>query len=746
MLFIRRAAIAFLLVVVCFGVLIVNLYHLQVEQHDFYQTRSNQNDIKMLPIAPSRGLIFDRNGIPLVQNITLYRLQVIPSKIPDMAALLQQLTPIVDLTPDDIASFRDDMHHTSRYKAVTLKSDLSDVEVARFAVNEFRFPGVTVESYQQREYPYGAELAHVVGYVSKINDSDLQRLAKNGEEENYAADRNIGKQGIEGYYEKALHGTTGYQEVEVDNHGRVVRLLKEVPPVAGKNLYLTLDLHLQQYIESVLKGQRAAVVVVDPRDGGVLAMVSSPSYDPNPFVKGIGYQAYKSLLENPDRPLINRVTQGLYPPASTVKPYMALSALSAGVITPNTTFFGAPTWTLPGTQRRYRDWLKTGHGMLNVTKAIEESADTFFYQVAFEMGIDRIHEWLSKFGYGQSTGIDLNEEYAGVLPSREWKQRVHKKPWYQGDTISVGIGQGYWIATPIQMVKALTTLLNNGKVQDPHLLYSMKQGNHVERYQQPANLPQVGDPKSPYWGIVRNGILLLVQTGTPPTAIRQAHGDLPRWFRTLLAPWQTQLTTVRVFEDEPLPAPDRQTVAVLTGSWAMVSDRLAWSERTADWIRQAVAIGMPLFGVCYGHQLMAHALGGEVAYHPGGRESGSQTITLSPWGVDDPLLSGLPATFPAHLSHLQTVTRLPEGATVLAASAHDPHQIVRYGPHAVSTQFHPEFTAPIARSLIRHREAVLQAEGIDAQRLHDEVQESPQGAAILTRFVSAFLTPDAPGH
>ncbi len=299
---------------------------------------------------------------------------------------------------------------------------------------------------------------------------------------------------------------TGYQEVEVDNHGRVVRLLKEVPPVAGKNLYLTLDLHLQQYIESVLKGQRAAVVVVDPRDGGVLAMVSSPSYDPNPFVKGIGYQAYKSLLENPDRPLINRVTQGLYPPASTVKPYMALSALSAGVITPNTTFFGAPTWTLPGTQRRYRDWLKTGHGMLNVTKAIEESADTFFYQVAFEMGIDRIHEWLSKFGYGQSTGIDLNEEYAGVLPSREWKQRVHKKPWYQGDTISVGIGQGYWIATPIQMVKALTTLLNNGKVQDPHLLYSMKQGNHVERYQQPANLPQVGDPKSPYWGIVRNGM------------------------------------------------------------------------------------------------------------------------------------------------------------------------------------------------------------------------------------------------
>ncbi|CAI2462264.1 Peptidoglycan synthase FtsI precursor [Serratia entomophila] len=415
MLFIRRAGVALALVIVCFGVLIFNLYRVQIEQHGFYQTRSNQNDIKMLPIAPSRGLIFDRNGIPLVRNITLYQIEVTPSKIDNMAALLQTLTPIVDLTPDDISAFRDEMHRNSRYKPVTLKTGLSDTEVARFAVNQYRFAGVTIDTYQQREYPYGAQLAHVVGYVSKINDGDLKRLDKAGLSENYAADRNIGKQGIEGYYESELHGTTGYQEVEVDNHGRVIRLLKEQPPQAGKNIYLTLDLRLQQYIESVLKGQRAAVVVEDPRDGGILAMVSSPSYDPNPFVKGISYQAYKSLLGNPDLPLINRVTQGLYPPASTVKPYMATSALFAGVITPNTTFFGAPTWTLPGTQRRYRDWLKTGHGMLNVTKAIEESADTFFYQVAFEMGIDRIHSWLSRFGYGQLTGIDLNEEYRGGI-------------------------------------------------------------------------------------------------------------------------------------------------------------------------------------------------------------------------------------------------------------------------------------------------------------------------------------------
>ncbi|MFO6498932.1 penicillin-binding protein 2 [Serratia marcescens] len=505
-LFIRRAGVALALVVVCFGALIVNLYRLQIRQHGFYQTRSNQNDIKMLPLAPSRGLIFDRNGTPLVRNVTLYRVEITPSKITDMAALLQALTPIVDLTPEDISAFRDDMHHNSRYKPVTLKTGLSDTEVARFAVNQYRFDGVTIDTYQQREYPYGAQLAHVLGYVSKINDSDLKRLDKAGLSENYAADRNIGKQGIEAYYESELHGTTGYQEVEVDNHGRVIRLLKEQPPKAGKNIYLTLDLPLQQYIELVLKGQRAAVVVEDPRDGGILAMVSSPSYDPNPFVKGIGYQAYKALLRNPDLPLINRVTQGLYPPASTVKPYMAVSALFAGVITPSTTFFGAPTWTLPGTERRYRDWLKTGHGMLNVTKAIEESADTFFYQVAYEMGIDRIHHWLSQFGYGQSTGIDLNEEYRGVLPSRDWKLKVHKKGWYQGDTVSVGIGQGYWVATPIQMVKALSTLLNNGRVKTPHLLYSLQQGNRVTRYQPPAQTAQIGDPNSPYWGIVRNGM------------------------------------------------------------------------------------------------------------------------------------------------------------------------------------------------------------------------------------------------
>ncbi|WP_058968691.1 penicillin-binding protein 2 [Type-D symbiont of Plautia stali] len=505
-LFVRRALVAFALVVICFIILGVNLYRIQVDQHSYYQTRSNENDIKMIPIAPTRGLIYDRNGIPLVRNVTWYDILITPYKIANMQETLKELTPIVDLTPEEIETFEHELKQNSRYKPVELKGELTDEEVARFSVNQFRYTGVTIDTYQDREYPYGADLAHVVGYVSKINDNDFKRLNAEGVGENYAADHNIGKQGIEGYYESLLHGKTGYQEVEVDNHGRIVRVLKEVPPVAGQNIYLTLDLHLQQYVESQLAGQRAAALIEDPRDGSVLAMVSAPSYDPNPFVKGISYKAYKTLLQDKNLPLINRVTQGLYPPASTVKPYMAMSALLSKVITPTTTFFGAPTWTLPGTDRKYRDWKKSGHGMLDVTRAIEESADTFFYQVAFMMGIDRIHTMLSQFGYGKPTGIDLNEEYAGLLPSREWKQKVHKHAWYQGDTVSVGIGQGYWIATPIQMVKALVALLNNGRVINPHLLEKSQRGTVQQPYQPKEPQPQIGDPKSPYWSLVRHAM------------------------------------------------------------------------------------------------------------------------------------------------------------------------------------------------------------------------------------------------
>lgn len=505
-LFICRVSIAFALVVICFGILIVNLYRLQIVDNSYYQQRSSQNDIKLLPIAPTRGIIFDRNNTPLVRNVTRYDIQLTPYKIANLKQTIAQLVPVVGLTPDDVNNFWHTLHENGRYKPVILKDALSDQAVAHFAVEQYRFPGVGIGTYQERDYPYGATLAHVVGYVSKINDNDDKRLSESGEAENYAADHDIGKQGIEGYYESLLHGKTGYQEVEVDNHGRIVRVIKQIPPVAGRNIWLTLDLPLQQFIEHQLSGQRAAVLVENPHTGAVLAMVSMPSYDPNPFVEGITGKAYAALLKDPDRPLINRATQGLYPPASTVKPYIAISALLKGVITPQTTFFSGATWTLPGTERKYRDWKKSGHGMLNVTRAIEESADTFFYQTAYMMGIDMIHDMLGKFGYGSYTGIDLHEEYQGLLPSREWKFRVHKKQWYQGDTISVGIGQGYWIATPIQMEKALVTLLNNGHVVIPHLMEKNALGNEVSMYQPPEKQAQVGDPSSPYWALVRRAM------------------------------------------------------------------------------------------------------------------------------------------------------------------------------------------------------------------------------------------------
>ncbi|PIJ50321.1 penicillin-binding protein 2 [Erwinia sp. OLTSP20] len=505
-LFIRRAFTAFTLVLCGFIVLIMNLWHLQIEDSQYYQTRSDQNAIKMIPLAPTRGIIYDRHGTPLVKNIRMFDLSVMPYKIHNMAALVKALTPIIYLTPDDISTFWHTLSRSSRYRPVVLKNQLNSLEMARFAVNQFKFSGVSIESYFQRQYPYGAALSHVLGYVSRINAADEQRLIASGQQENYLADRNIGKQGIEGYYESLLHGKTGYQEVEVDNRSRIVRVLKEVPPVAGKNLYLTLDLPLQLFVTRQLQGQRAAVLIENPQDASVLAMVSCPGYDPNPFVKGISYQAYHQLLADPGLPLINRVTQGLYPPASTVKPYMAMAALLDNVISPQTTFYGGAQWTLPGTRRRYRDWKKSGHGVLNVSKAIEESADTFFYQVAFEMGIDRIHTMLSQFGYGQLTGIDLHEEYPGLLPSRRWKKRAHHQPWYQGDTISVGIGQGYWTATPIQMVKALVTLLNNGRVMTPHLRYAIRSGRQVSDYRSPAAVGQIASASSPYWALVRQAM------------------------------------------------------------------------------------------------------------------------------------------------------------------------------------------------------------------------------------------------
>ncbi len=421
----------------------------------------------------------------MAENRPIYSLEITLEKVSELDQTFADLKQIMGITDEDIANFQKERRRTRRFKSVPILDHLNEKQVALFSVNQHRLPGVEVKAHLKRYYPYGDTLTHVLGYVAKINDRDLKKLDKAGKLSNYKATRDMGKLGVERYYEDLLHGTSGYQEVEVNSRGRVIRTLKYIPPIPGKDIKINIDIKLQQYVQNLLterkidpktgkeiiKHKRGSIVVLDPKDDAILAMVSSPSYDPNLFVRGISSKKYRALLNNPDRPLVNRVTLGIYPPASTVKPLIAVAALTEGVITPNTTRNDPGWWQIPNsTSRKFRDWLRWGHGRVNIYKAIEESVDTYFYQVAYDLGIDRLSTWMNKFGYGEYTGIDIHEESRANMPTREWKQTRHKRPWYQGDTIPVGIGQGYWTATPLQIAKATSVLVNSGVVHRPHLL------------------------------------------------------------------------------------------------------------------------------------------------------------------------------------------------------------------------------------------------------------------------------------
>jgi len=495
-------------------ILLITLAHLQIFSFGYYNTKSNNNRIEIISIPPNRGIIYDRNGIPLAINNTIYQLNIIPDKISNLDAQLNQLKTLVDLTDEDIEIFQKERRNYKAHRAVPLKDNLTEDEIAKFIVNQHLFPFINITGNQHRYYPYANALTHVLGYVSKINNQEKSRLEETDKLSNYVGTLNIGKIGIERFYEELLHGTPGYEEVEVNNRGKIVRQLNHTPPQAGEDIYLTIDLNLQLYIEKLLNGRKAAVVAINPSNGEVLALVSSPSYDPNLFVGGISSAKYNALLEDPDKPLFNRAMLGTYPPASTVKPFIAVSALSEGVITPRTVVHDPGYWQLPGTEKRFRDWLRWGHGKVDVTKAIEESVDTYFYQVAYDLGIDRLYFWMSKFGYGERTGIDISpsEESRGIMPNREWKKNRHKQSWLQGDTIPVGIGQGYWTATPLQMAKALTIMINNGKNYVPHLLkqkrINMPDSDPLYPTSEPmvqgSSLEKLVDDK--YWQIAKDGM------------------------------------------------------------------------------------------------------------------------------------------------------------------------------------------------------------------------------------------------
>ncbi len=470
-LFARRAFVSMIFVVVLVCVLLINLYNLQVTQHDNYQTQSNGNRIKVVPVAPNRGLIYDRNGVILAENRPVFSLEIIPEEVDNLEQTIADITQLMTINPNELKHFeRERKQQKRRFKPVALRQQLTHDEVALFSANQHKFPGVSIQARLSRYYPFKDTLTHMLGYVARINKRDQAKLKEEDLEANYAATHDIGKQGVEKFHERILHGKVGSQQVEVNYMGRIIRVLDFEPPEPGKDIVLNIDIELQKKAQDELAGRRGSVVITDVKTGGVLALYSSPSYDPNLFVHGISQTEYSKLLNSKHSPLLNRATQGRYPPASTIKPHLALIGLEEGVITKETEIIDRGTYKLRNVAHVWRDWKKWGHGKVDVTKSIEVSCDTFYYDLAYKLGIDRIHDNMKNFGFGEYTGIDLYEESQASLPSRGWKRAKFNEPWYIGDTISVGIGQSYWDATPMQLANSLNILVNKGRRLTPTLL------------------------------------------------------------------------------------------------------------------------------------------------------------------------------------------------------------------------------------------------------------------------------------
>ncbi|RMG31311.1 MAG: penicillin-binding protein 2 [Gammaproteobacteria bacterium] len=470
-LFLHRVAAALVACLLLLGILVARLVYLQVIAHDHYRTLSEKNRIKTEPLPPNRGLIYDARGILLAENLPSYRLVIIPEQVPDMEDTLRRLARVIEIRPDDLERFRRLLARSRRFEAVPIRLNLSDAEVARFAVERYDFPGVDIQAALTRHYPLGPLTAHVVGYVGRINERDLQRL----DPANYRGSTHTGKTGIERTYESVLHGTVGYRQVETNAQGRPLREISRQPPIPGSNLHLTLDVRLQAAAAEAFGDRNGAAVAIDPRTGAVLAMVSQPGFDPDPFVRGIPLKAYRALQRDPDRPLFDRALRGQYPPGSTLKPFVALAGLELGLITPRSTTWCPGYYQLPGKEHKYRDWKRWGHGLMNLRSAIAQSCDVYFYDLARSLGIDRMHDFLARFGFGRRTGIDLVGEASGLLPSSAWKRRVHHQPWFPGETLIAGIGQGFDLATPLQLAVATATLATYGRYHRPYVVAEIQQ-------------------------------------------------------------------------------------------------------------------------------------------------------------------------------------------------------------------------------------------------------------------------------
>jgi len=514
-----RLGFTALVVISLFALLASRFYYLQVKQYNHYQTLAENNRISLIPIAPNRGLILDKNGVVLAHNFFVYTLEITPAKIKDLEATIAEISQFVEISPLDRKRFNRLRQESRNFESVPIRTHLNEVEAAKFAVNHFRFPGVEIKSRLFRHYPLGKLGSHMVGYIGRINDKDLADLEKSGDLSNYKGSDHIGKSGLEQFYERQLHGTTGFQQVEVDADGHAVRVLSSNAPIPGDNLILSADSKLQEIAETAFGDRRGALVAINPKTGEVLSYVSQPTFDPNLFVGGIDTENWKLLNDSLDKPLINRPLRGIYPPGSTFKPFVALAGLEAGKRMPPFSIHDAGYFSFPNSRHRYRDWKPSGHGIVDMQRAITISCDTFFYGLAMELGIEKLTSFVRHFGFGRKSDFDLKGEIEGLLPTPEWKMRRFKQPWYPGETVIVGIGQGYTLVTPLQLAQATAILANNGVAMKPHLVAQIQNSLTGKRHISPPVVQDKITLNPDNMDIVRRGMVDVTLPGGTAASI-----------------------------------------------------------------------------------------------------------------------------------------------------------------------------------------------------------------------------------
>ncbi|MEL6749779.1 MAG: penicillin-binding protein 2 [Pseudomonadota bacterium] len=496
----RRLLIATIGVVLILVLLVGRLVQLQVLNHTHFTTLSKDNRVRLEPLPSTRGLIYDRQGVLLAQNQPAYSLEMIPEQVPDIENTWFRLSQLIALSTHDRARFEQIKQHRRRFERIPVRMNLTLNEAARFAVVKHQFPGLDIQARLLRHYPYPAATAHLLGYVGRISQQDLDQMETSS---HYAGTTHIGKIGLEKTYEETLHGNVGTRQVEANAVGRVIRVLQQQAPSPGQDLHLYLDIRLQQATLAAFGEQHGAAVALDPKTGGILAMVSKPTYNPNLFVQGISHADYQALRDNPDQPLYDRALRGQYPPGSTIKPFMGLGALEDGHVDDQHTVLCPGYFQLPNQEHKYRDWKKTGHGSVNLDEAITQSCDVYFYQLAYEMGVDALSTSLALFGFGEHTGIDLRGEARGILPSRDWKQRTRALPWYPGETVIMGIGQGYFLSTPLQLAAATAAIANNGLYHSPRLVRFVQNRGEAQPVQIPTATRRLPIRDPAHWAYIR---------------------------------------------------------------------------------------------------------------------------------------------------------------------------------------------------------------------------------------------------